>query len=222
MSAQRGHFEPHHFAFSTKFDGNGRRRCGECYQPYDDGDHIEITKLKPYTSYVCPNGGGLGHSSTYTGAYRPELRSLRDGYCTCGAEFVEEDDEQWQLTFEAQTPMSGGEWVPVQTVKSRHAAQQQHVGLLQLIEQGEPIRNVQLVELTADGMTGREHACLVGCTTGACETCPCCGAGWCVFGLDGLPEDADDFADWLEIAAEHNPLAARFAALARGDHGITS
>lgn len=64
----------------------------------------------------------------------------------------------------------------------------------------------------------REHACHVGCRGGACETCPCCCAGWCVFGLDGLPEDADDFADWLEIAAEHNPLAAALVA-AHPDQG---
>lgn len=57
-----------------------------------------------------------------------------------------------------------------------------------------------------------DHRCPVGCDGGACETCPCCSAGWCVFGLDGLPEDADDFAAWLEIAAAHNPLAAALAA----------
>lgn len=150
MTAQRGDFEPHHFAFSTRFDGNGRRRCGECHQPYDDGEHIEITILKPYTSYVCPKGGaGLGHSSVWTGAYHPELRSLRDGRCFCGAEYVEEDRELWQLSFEIQRPDAGGHWTPVTTTKSRHAAQQQHAGLLELIDQGEPIRNVELVKLVA-------------------------------------------------------------------------
>lgn len=64
--------------------------------------------------------------------------------------------------------------------------------------------------------------CPVGCDSGACETCPCCGAGWCVYGIDGLPEDPDDFAQWLEVAADHNPLAARFQALLRSDHGIAS
>lgn len=51
----------HYFVFSRNWSGGGKRRCGECGLPYDDGDHIEITTLKPYTSYVCPTGGGLGH-----------------------------------------------------------------------------------------------------------------------------------------------------------------
>ena len=142
--------EAHHFQFSTSFDPNGRRRCGECRQPYDDGEHIEITTLKPYTSYVCPTGGGsgLGHSALWTGAYHPELRSLRDGHCSCGAEYVEEDRELWQLNFEIQRPGAGGHWTPVTTTKSRHAAHEQHAGLLALIDQGEPVRNVVLKALS--------------------------------------------------------------------------
>lgn len=50
--------------------------------------------------------------------------------------------------------------------------------------------------------------CNVGCGSGGCETCPCCSAGWCVSGRHGLPEDADDLAQWLEVAAEHNPAVA--------------
>ena len=149
MTAQRGHFERHHFAFSRDFDGNGRRRCGTCRQAYADGEHIEITVLKPYTSYVCPTGGGLGHSSVWTGAYHPEGRSLRDGHCSCGAEYVEEDRELWQLSFEIQRPDGDGHWTPVTTTKSKHAAQLQHAGLLELVDQGEPIRNVELVRLVA-------------------------------------------------------------------------
>ena len=145
---RNGQFERHHFAFSTRFDGNDRRRCGSCSLTYDDGEHIEITILKPYTSYVCPTGGGLGHSSVWTGAYRPEGRSLRDGHCSCGAEYVEEDRELWQLSFEIQRP-GDNHWTPVSTTKSKHAAQLQRAGLLELIGQGEPIRNVELVKLVA-------------------------------------------------------------------------
>lgn len=136
----------HYFRFSRDFDGNGRRRCADCFQPYDAGDHIEITTLKPYTSYVCPTGGGLGHSSIWTGAYRPDGRSLRDHLCSCGAEFVEEDRQLWQLSWEMQTPFSDGNWVPQQVISSRHSTHQQHAGLLLLITQGEPIRNVALVK----------------------------------------------------------------------------
>jgi hypothetical protein len=58
---------------------------------------------------------------------------------------------------------------------------------------------------------GPEQCCAEGCNGGACESCRCCSAGWCVTGADGLPEDADDLASWLEVAREHNPLAEAFA-----------
>ena len=139
----------HYFRFSRDFDGNGRRRCADCRLSYDDGDHIEITTLKPYTNYVCPSAGGLGHKSVYTGAYHPDGRTLRDHLCTCGANLVEEDRELWQLSFEVQRPDGDGHWTPVTTTKSKHAAQLQHAGLLELIDQGEAIRNVELVRLVA-------------------------------------------------------------------------
>lgn len=53
-----------------------------------------------------------------------------------------------------------------------------------------------------------DRCCSLGCDSGACETCPCCCAGWCVMGTDGLPADAEDQAQWFEIAVEYNPLAA--------------
>lgn len=49
--------------------------------------------------------------------------------------------------------------------------------------------------------------CDAGCGSGACEVCPCCSAGWCIGGADGLPDDMpyEDKMRWLEIAEEHNP-----------------
>lgn len=138
----------HYFKFSTNWNSNHERLCGDCHQTYNDGDHIEITTLKPYTSYVCPSGGGLdGHSAISTGEHRPELRTLRDHLCVCGAEFVEEDRETWRLSWEMQAPLGPPRWRPVSVVRSRHAAEAQRDGLLQLIEQGEPIRSVELVQL---------------------------------------------------------------------------
>lgn len=64
-----------------------------------------------------------------------------------------------------------------------------------------------------DSTFQREHACHLGCESGACETCPCCGAGWCVFGLDGLPSEPDDLSMWLDVAAEHNPVVAAVRAV---------
>lgn len=133
----------HYFKFSRDFDGI-HRLCGECRRTYDDGDHIEITKLKPYTHYVCPSGGGYGHSSIWTGAYLPSLRTTHDHLCACGAEFVKEDIERWVLSWEMQTDDRG--WRPVSVTRSRHAAHEQRDGLLELIEQGEQIRNIQLEE----------------------------------------------------------------------------
>lgn len=135
----------HYFAFSRDFDGPDRI-CGECRSTYDQGDHILIDRLKPYTNYVCPSGGGYGHSGIYTGAYRPVGRTLRDHVCICGAEFVEEDKETWRLTWEMRTPFEP-EWHTQSVVRSKHGAHEQRDGLLQLIEQGEPIRHVRLVRV---------------------------------------------------------------------------
>ncbi len=60
-----------------------------------------------------------------------------------------------------------------------------------------------------------EWCCEKGCGTGACESCPCCAAGWCVSGIDGIPDESEGFDQWLEVAAEHNPLAARLQAALR-------
>lgn len=137
--------QPHYFEFSTNWAGR-ERLCKACDQTYDAGQHIEITTLKPFTHYICPNDGGLlGHRSIYTGAYLPSLRGLRDHLCSCGAELVEEDHEQWEISFEVGDGIGG--WRPVSAIRSRHAAEQQERGLRNLIEQGEPIRNVQLHEL---------------------------------------------------------------------------
>lgn len=136
---------PHHFKFSRDWL-DGKRLCGDCRLPYDEGSHIEITVLKPYTSYVCPTGGGLGHSSRWTGTYRPEGRSLQDKFCSCGVELIEEDTERWRLSWEMVGPYDET-WRPIEKVASRHAAHQQRDGLLQLIDQGEPIRNVRLEQV---------------------------------------------------------------------------
>jgi hypothetical protein len=137
----------HYFAFSSTFR-NGERVCRECDRSYARGDHLVVDRLKPRTKYVCPSGGGLGHSGMYTGALdaHPELRRPDEHLCICGEEFVEEDTETWQLTFEMRTPLDP-EWHTVKVVRSRHASEQQRLGLIALAEQGEPIRNVNLVRL---------------------------------------------------------------------------
>ena len=56
---------------------------------------------------------------------------------------VQEDAERWRLSWEMVTPFND-EWRPVEKVDSKHATHQQRDGLLELIEQGEPIRNVRL------------------------------------------------------------------------------
>jgi hypothetical protein len=59
--------------------------------------------LKPFTQYRCPVGGGsLGHSSIWTGAYKPP-HNTHDGTCVCGAEMVEdsEDGTRYRLEWES-------------------------------------------------------------------------------------------------------------------------
>jgi len=73
---------------------------------------------------------------------------MSDRLCVCGAELVEEDKEVWRISFETQSPYSD-DWHPVEALKSKHAAHQQHEGLLMLIEQGEPIRNVKLEQVAS-------------------------------------------------------------------------
>jgi len=69
--------------------------------------------------------------------------------------------------------------------------------------------NWSLEEIVREAIREAEWCCEVGCGSGACETCPCCCAGYCVSGRDGLPnDDPEEVGRWLEIAAEHNPAIA--------------
>lgn len=142
--------DAHYFTGTFPHVGPGERLCKVCGQSYDDGEHIEITTLKPYTSYVCPTGGGRGHSSIWTGALLHSLRTLTQHLCVCGRELVEEDKETWRLTWEMQEP-AGTPWRMVTAIRTKHQAIQQREGLVQLIEQGEQIRNVSLVQLDEVG-----------------------------------------------------------------------
>ena len=137
----------HHFMFSTNWRGKDRL-CGACRCTYDHGDHVEIAILKPYTSYVCPSGKGLGHSSIYTGAYNPTLRTLRDHLCSCGLGFVEEDAELWRLSWEMQD--DDAHWQRIERVGSRRSTERQRDGLKTLILDGDHIRDVQLVRLRVE------------------------------------------------------------------------
>lgn len=86
------------------------------------------------------------------------------------------------------------------------------------LEDGEtkPGIRERIGQLREDG----DWCCEVGCGDGGCETCPCCDAGWCISGKDGIPDDPDDRAHWMEVAAEHNPLVPLLDALAaeRDEH----
>lgn len=62
---------------------------------------------------------------------------------------------------------------------------------------------------------GDEQCCELGCDGGACESCPCCCAGWCVNGRGEIPrpDDTENYRIWLDVAREHNPMARRLAEL---------
>lgn len=111
---------------------------------------------------------------------------------------------------------------------TRHRADQcdspDEYGHLPLSPQGEPSDAPNVVTLddvyevtglealVAEARSRGEWCCENGCGSGACETCPCCSAGWCVSGVDGVPDDPEDRERWLEVAAEHNPVAAALRA----------
>lgn len=76
-------------------------------------------------------------------------------------------------------------------------------------------------ELVAHAMQEGVYCCQVGCGGGGCESCPCCVAGYCVSGIDGIPfpgsdcnpaDDPEHAAEvwkyWIEEAAKHNPAVA--------------
>lgn len=77
---------------------------------------------------------------------------------------------------------------------------------------------VDVYELREQGVRvlDSDQCCELACSGGACESCPCCQAGWCVWGTDELPDhenDAENYRIWLEVAAEHNPVARRLLLL---------
>lgn len=75
----------------------------------------------------------------------------------------------------------------------------------------EVLSDVHLLREQGVRVIGEDQCCELGCDGGACESCPCCCAGWCVNGRDGLPDDPEDYRIWLEEAKDHNPIAARLA-----------
>lgn len=77
--------------------------------------------------------------------------------------------------------------------------------------------NWSLEEIVREAIREAEWCCEVGCGSGACETCPCCCAGYCVSGRDGIPnDDPDALGFWLEIASAHNPAIAQLRPLLNG------
>ncbi|WP_303708434.1 MULTISPECIES: hypothetical protein [Microbacterium] len=72
--------------------------------------------------------------------------------------------------------------------------------------------STSLKDLVDEARSEAAWCCDNGCGSGACETCPCCSAGYCVSGFDGVPDDPEDREHWLEVAAEYNPVAAALRA----------
>lgn len=134
----------HVFTFSRDWSG-GKRLCGTCHLNYDDGAHIHVAVLEPYTRYVCPNDTGRGHSSCWSGSQDvPELRTPTGNLCICGSQYVKEDDEEWKLSWEMKDPHTGN-WRPIKRRGTKHSTLHQRDGLVTMPDE---IRNVQLVRLT--------------------------------------------------------------------------
>lgn len=112
---------------------------------------------------------------------------------------------------EALTDQLGG--LPLMTYANGYRVQAlPKATLLDLLAQ-HPEPEPADVDLRALIREADEFCCPDGCGSGACESCPCCLAGWCVGGNDGLPDgDPEDLAHWLDIAKQHNPLVAALVA----------
>lgn len=136
----------HIFAFSQNWSGS-KRLCGTCCLTYDEGNHIHVAVLEPYTSYVCPNDTGQGHSSVWSGSQSiPELRSPTANLCICGATYVREDTEIWLLSWDMKDPHTG-EWRSIERRGTQHSTLQQRDGLLTMTDE---IRNVKLVRKVSE------------------------------------------------------------------------
>jgi len=72
--------------------------------------------------------------------------------------------------------------------------------------------STSLKDLVDEARSEAAWCCDNGCGSGACETCPCCSASYCVSGFDGVPDDPEDREHWLEVASEYNPVAAALRA----------
>jgi len=135
--------ESHVFTFSRNWV-DGKRLCGSCHLTYDEGEHVHVAILEPYTNYVCPSGGGLGHRSVWSGSQStPELRSLTDDKCVCGATLVKEDTELWLLSWDMRDPYTG-KWRPMKRMGTRYSTHGQREGLLTMPDD---IANVRLVKV---------------------------------------------------------------------------
>ena len=57
---------------------------------YHDPDLLppDVPRLKRFTHYRCPTGGGLGHGSLWTGALGCGQHPTKH-LCPCGAEYIE-------------------------------------------------------------------------------------------------------------------------------------
>lgn len=78
------------------------------------------------------------------------------------------------------------------------------------------VDRLQALVAEVPAVAGPEICCSWGCGSGACEICPCCCAGWCIGGRDGIPGtpkceadvDPETVAHFWAEAAEHDPIAA--------------
>lgn len=106
----------------------------------------DVPRLKKYTKYRCPTGGGLGHGAKWTGAL-PCGQGPFDHLCPCGREYIEtvEDGHVYRVEWEMLGPW-GGDWHPTSKEhKDRIEAVDQYRTLTEWAATGaEPVRNVRM------------------------------------------------------------------------------
>lgn len=108
----------------------------------------DVPRLKKFTKYHCPTGGGLGHGSLWTGALGCGQHPTQH-LCPCGAALVElvEDGYTYRVTWEALSPWNDGEWYPShRDTTERASAVDQYRQLVEWERTGvEPVRAVRFL-----------------------------------------------------------------------------
>jgi hypothetical protein len=111
-----------------------------------------------------------------------------------------------------------GEGMLARDLNQRQAGAMLAVALPAVLDALEHSRDIYTLREAGLRVLDDEQCCELACSSGACESCPCCQAGWCVWGHHVEIPDRDltpasNYRIWLDTAKDHNPVAKLLAEL---------